>query len=267
MSNPKFFETSGTDPGLSVPSSMPERFSEASEPSFTDVSMPMVAHITELRNRVLISALVLAVGIVIGFYGALPFIELLKHMAPSSIVFIQLSPGEVLMASVRISFYAGVALAAPVILYNLLRFVLPGLTGREKAIVVWSVLSGTVLFALGVVFAYFFVVPTAIQFLVEYGQSVAETHLSIANYISFCSSLLFVTGGMFELPMVLFILSFTGFITSQKLIAEWRWATIIIFIVSAIVTPTQDPFSMTIVGLAMVLLYAFSIIPIKLCGR
>src|SRR5262249_15634251 len=109
--------------------------------------------------------------------------------------------------------------------------------------------------------------PTAIQFLVDYGQSVAATHLSIESYISFCSSLLFVTGGMFELPMMLFLLSFTGLITSQKLIAEWRWATVLIFIVSAIVTPTQDPFSMTVVGLAMVLLYALSIIPIKLCGR
>jgi len=110
-------------------------------------------------------------------------------------------------------------------------------------------------------------VPSALGFLVDYGQSVARAELSIREYISFCASLLFVTGGMFELPMVLFLLSFTGLITSQKLIREWRWATVLIFITAAIVTPTQDPFSMCIVGFAMVALYGLSIIPIRLCGR
>jgi sec-independent protein translocase protein TatC len=265
---PQFFEQSGTDPGLSVASPMPETSAEVSPyAGLMDASMPMLEHITELRNRVLWSVFVLALGIGIGFYFAIPFIEILKNMAPKSIVFIQLSPGEVLMASVRIAFYTGLAMAAPVILYNLLRFVLPGLLSKEKAMVIWSVLGGTILFAAGVVFAYFLVVPTAIQFLVDYGQSIAETHLSIENYISFCTSLLFVTGGMFELPVVLFLLSFTGFITSQKLLQEWRWATIVIFITAAVITPTQDPFTMSIVGFAMVLLYALSIIPIKLCGR
>lgn len=264
---PQFFESSGTDPGASISASMATPLAAVPERTLSEASMPMVEHITELRNRVLVSAAVLVLGLILGFYVSLPFINILKHMAPSSIVFIQLTPGEVLMASVRISFYAGIAFAAPVILYNLLRFVLPGLMGREKAMVTWTVLGGTLLFLGGLVFAYYFVVPTAIQFLVDYGQSVAETHLSISNYISFCSSLIFVTGGMFELPMVLFLLSFTGLITSQKLIKEWRWATIIIFIVAAVVTPTQDPFTMSIVGFAMVLLYGLSIIPIKLCGR
>jgi len=171
------------------------------------------------------------------------------------------------MATVSLSFYAGVALALPIILYNLLRFVLPGLRQKEQALVSWTVLGGAGLFALGVVFAYFFVVPSALTFLVDFGQAVARPELSIRDYISFCSSLLFVTGAMFELPMVLFLLSFTGLITSEKLVKEWRWATVIIFIVAAIVTPTQDPLSMTLVGLAMVALYGVSIIPIKICGR
>ena len=109
--------------------------------------------------------------------------------------------------------------------------------------------------------------PSALLFLVDYGQTVARPELSIRDYIAFCSSLLFVTGGMFELPMVLFLLSFTGLITSEKLIREWRWATVLIFITAAIVTPTQDPFSMLIVALAMIALYGLSIIPIKCCGR
>jgi sec-independent protein translocase protein TatC len=262
---PQFFERSGSDPGVNVSSSLPDM--PPLQPSFEEAAMPMVAHITELRNRVLVSAGVLALTVSAAFTYALPLVQLFQSMAPKSVIFIQRAPGEVLMATVSLSFYFGVALALPVILYNLLRFVLPGLRHREQSLVTWTVLGGTVLFALGVVFAYFFVVPSALTFLVDYGQAVARAELSIRDYISFCSSLLFVTGAMFELPMVLFLLSFTGLITSAKLIKEWRWATVIIFIVAAIVTPTQDPLSMSLVGAAMVGLYGVSIIPIKLCGR
>ncbi|HEY9746907.1 MAG TPA: twin-arginine translocase subunit TatC [Oculatellaceae cyanobacterium] len=262
---PQFFERSGTDPGLSVPSSLPDATRQAAHTD--ELAMPLVDHIAELRNRVLWSVLALVIGIGVGFYFSLPVIRVLKAMAPDSIVFIQLQPGEVLMASIRVAFYMGLGLAAPVILYNLLRFVLPGLQGRERGMVTWAVLGGTLLFVAGTVFAYFFVVPTAISFLVDYGQQIAQTHLSIEHYISFCAGLLFVTGGMFELPMVLFLLSFTGLITSEKLLREWRWATILVFIASAVVTPTQDPFTMSIVAFAMLCLYALSIVPIKLCGR
>lgn len=264
---PQFFEQSGSDPGASVSSSLPEVVVKGSEAEFEKLTLPMVRHIEELRNRILICAGTLAVTLGIGFTYALQLIQLFQGMAPKTIQFIQLTPGEVLVSSLRVSFYLGFALALPVILYHTLRFVLPGLLPREKAMVTWSVLGGSLLFFAGVIFAYFFVVPSALGFLVDYGQAVAKTQLSIESYIAFCSALLLVTGIMFELPMVLFLLSFTGLITSEKLIREWRWATVIIFIAAAIVTPTQDPFSMALVGFAMVALYGLSIIPIKLTGR
>lgn len=264
---PQYFEKSGTDPGLAVSSSLPEIIHDSEQTPFEQFAMPMVGHIEELRNRVLISAGTLAVTLGLGFTYALQIIKIFQNMAPKTILFVQLSAGEVLMSSLRIAFYVGIGLALPVILYNVLRFVLPGLMGKEKAMVTWSVIGGTLLFLLGVVFAYFFVVPSALLFLVDYGQEVARSQLSIDSYISFCSSLLFVTGLMFELPMVLFLLSFTGLITSQKLLREWRWAIVLIFIAAAIVTPTQDPFSMSLVAFAMIGLYALSIIPIKLTGR
>lgn len=262
-SEPQFFETSGVDPGASISASLPDENRNAVNAGM----LPMVDHIAELRNRVLLCAGVLGGMVALAFTFALPLIQVFQGMAPKSVVFVQRTPGEVLLSSMSLSFYLGVALALPVILYNVLRFVLPGLLPREKAMMTWAVLGGTLLFVAGVVFSYFFVVPSAMTFLVEYGQSVAKAELSIREYISFCASLLFVTGGMFELPMVLFLLSFTGLITSQKLMREWRWATVLIFITAAIVTPTQDPFSMAVVGLAMVGLYGLSIIPIKLCGR
>ncbi len=264
---PQYFERSGTDPGMTVSASLPEVIDPDSPTNWAALTMPMVDHIAELRNRILISAGTLALTLCLGFFYALPLIQVFQGMAPSSIRFVQLAPGEVLIASLRVSFYVGFALALPVILYHLLRFVLPGLTDREKGMVSGSIIGGTLLFLAGLVFAYYFVVPSALGFLVDYGQSVAQTQLSIESYIGFCSGLLFMTGLMFELPMVLFLLSFTGLVTSEKLIREWRWAIVLIFIVSAIVTPTQDPFSMSLVGLAMVALYALSILPIKWAGR
>jgi sec-independent protein translocase protein TatC len=264
---PQYFEKSGSDPGTHISASLPDTGQGHQATDFAQLAMPMVDHIAELRNRILISAGTLAVGLGLGFTYALPSIQILQGMAPHSIQFVQLAPGEVLIASLRVAFYIGMAFSLPVILYHLLRFILPGLMDREKGIVTGSVIGGTVLFLAGVGFAYFFVVPSALAFLVDYGQSVARTQLSIENYIGFCSGLLLMTGLMFELPMVLFLLSFTGFVTSQKLIQEWRWAIVIVFIVAAVVTPTQDPFSLTLVGSAMVALYALSIIPIKLVGR
>lgn len=270
--HPQFFEQSGTDPGNAVSSSFLEPAHETDKAflslmSGEQTAMPMIDHVTELRNRILICLGCLALTLGLGFYYALPLIRLFQGMAPKTIEFVQLTPGEVLISSLRVAFYIAVALSLPVILYHMLRFVLPGLLPREKTMVSWSLIGGTLLFLAGVVFAYFFVTPSALAFLVDYGQSVAKTQLSIESYISFCSALLFVTGLMFELPMVLFLLSLTGLVTSKKLMQEWRWATILIFIVAAIVTPTQDPFSMSLVGFAMVGLYALSIIPIKLSGR
>lgn len=230
-------------------------------------SMPLVAHITELRNRILISAATLAITVTAGFYFTEPVIGWLKKLAPSQTMFIQITMGEVLMTTLTLSLQIGLVLASPVILYHLLRFVNPGLHRRERIMLTWAVLGGTLLFLVGIVFAYFFVLGPAIACLLEFGQNIARPTLSIREFLGFCSALLLVTGLMFELPMVLFLLSFTGLITSAKLIKEWRWATVLIFIAAAVVTPTQDPLSMSIVGAAMVALYALSIIPIKLCGR
>jgi sec-independent protein translocase protein TatC len=231
------------------------------------LALPLTSHLAELRNRVLISAATLATTTGFGFYQAETVIGWLKALAPRNTLFIQLTMGEVLMATLAVSLQIGLTLASPVLLYHVLRFVNPGLHRREQVMLTWTLLGGTGLFLTGVAFAYLFVLGPAIDFLLAFGQPIAHPSLSIREFIGFCSGLLLVTGLMFELPMVLFLLSFTGLITSARLIREWRWATVLIFIVAAIVTPTQDPLSLSIVGLAMVALYALSIIPIRLCGR
>lgn len=275
---PGFFEQSEPDADytLTLPEKSPEdalrRIAPDGNGSAPDAKpsesvMPLTSHLAELRNRILISTATLAITTGFGFSQAETAIGWLKALAPRSTLFIQLTMGEVLMVTLAVSLQIGLALASPVILYHVLRFVNPGLHRREQTILTWTLLGGTLLFLIGLAFAYLFVLGPAISFLLAFGQSIAHPSLSIREFIGFCSGLLLVTGLMFELPMVLFLLSFTGLITSARLIREWRWATVLIFITAAIVTPTQDPLSMSIVGIAMVALYGLSIIPIRLCGR
>jgi len=275
--DPKFFESS--DPVQSADSELTPSMSPTNPTlsqeveSFIDTAsatiqgMTLVEHIAELRTRILLSVATLAIAVCAGYYCAEPVIERLKILAPKNTLFIQITMGEALMTTLSLSLYIGLALAAPVILYHVLRFIKPGLLPREQGILTWAVAGGSVLFILGVFFAYYFVLGPAIECLLMFGNNVAIPSLSIREFIGFSTALLFVTGLMFELPMVLFLLSFTGLISSEKLIKEWRYATIAIFIVAAIVTPTQDPLTMSIVGGAMVGLYLISIIPIRLCGR
>lgn len=224
-------------------------------------------HLEELRNRIVVCVAAILIGMLLAFYYALPVINLLKHMAPFSVHFVQLSPGEVLMTSTKLSLVLGIALASPILLYQLIRFVLPGLEPREKGLLAWITFGGLALFAIGVVFAYFAVMPSALLFLFDYGQEVATSQVGIAAYTDFCMGVLLMSGVLFELPLLMLFLSFSGLVTSKLLMDQWRMAVVVIMVAAAILTPSQDAFTMIIVGLTMALLYFASVIPIKLLGR
>ncbi|MGE0200816.1 MAG: twin-arginine translocase subunit TatC [Candidatus Melainabacteria bacterium] len=224
-------------------------------------------HLGELRRRILVSLATVSLTVLAGFVWSVPMINLLKGMSPLPVTFIQLTPGEVLMVSVRLALYAGCALASPILLYQLLAFVQPGLMGRERQILRWILVAGSALFALGVWFAGWIVVPSTLMFLLDFGQQVAANQISIAQYVDLCLMMLVMTGVMFELPMVLFLLSLTGLVTEQQLISQWRQIVVGIAVASAILTPSQDPVTMLIVALAMAALYLLSLIPIMLVAR
>lgn len=229
--------------------------------------MSLMDHLSELRQRLIYSVLALVIGMLVAFFVSIPAIDALKLLAPSGVHFVQLTPGEVLMASFRLSIFLGVVLASPVLLYQLMRFVLPGLNQREKGLVMWVLMGGGALFFGGMAFAYYAVLPPTLEWLLDFGSEVAENQMSIARFIEFCSSLILITGILFELPIVLLLLSFTGVVNSRLLIQRWRMATIAIFLFSAFITPSQDPFSMLLVGVALLALYWISIASIRLCRR
>ena len=146
-------------------------------------------------------------------------------------------------------------------------FIRPALTIREKRYL-YSMLPGVLLaFAGGVVFAYFVLLPPAIDFLFNFGSDVAKVEWRISRYITLITRLLFAIGVCFELPIALFFLAKIGVITSQQLRKFRRWAIVIAFIASAFITPTPDPINQSIVAIPLILLYELGIILAWIAGR
>jgi sec-independent protein translocase protein TatC len=224
-------------------------------------------HLGELRDRLIASVVALTLGVCIAFFFSLPVMDWLKALAPQGVRFIQLTPGEVFLASFRIAVFLGGVLASPVILFHVLRFVLPGLTVREQRFLLWIVGGGGLLFVAGMAFAYYAVLPSTLTWLLDYGREVAESQMSIARFVEFCTGMILVIGVLFELPILLFMLSFTGLVSSAKLIRHWRMATLWMFLVAAVITPSQDPFTMLVVAVALMALYGLSVLSIRLCNR
>jgi sec-independent protein translocase protein TatC len=235
-------------------------FNALSDPALTQ-------HLTELRQRIVFCALSLLISFSVTLMWATSIIKALKDLSPTGVLFVQLAPGEALMASLKVMLVVGFGVASPALLYQMVRFVQPGLHAHEKRWGLWLVVLGSFLFVLGVAFAYCWVLPPTLGWLIAYGQDLATMQLSITRYVDFCLLLLLLTGVMFELPMVLFGLAMIGLVTSQQLLSQWRVAIISIFVGSAILTPSQDPISMVAVGIAMAVLYLLSIIPIRLAGK
>jgi sec-independent protein translocase protein TatC len=151
-------------------------------------------------------------------------------------------------------------LAMPVLVYQFLMFLLPGLEDNERRYVFWGVPSATLLFLIGVGFAWFIMIPTAIGFLSTWQTDVFSQDWQSQKYIPFVTSLVFWIGLSFETPLIIFILAKLGLVTPQFLLKQWRFAVVIIAILAAMITPTVDPFNMALVMLPLIVLYGLSIL-------
>ena len=155
--------------------------------------MPLVDHLEELRQRVLRSLLAVVIGALACLLGVKPLVRLLEAPA-SGIHFLQLAPGEFLFVSLKVAGYAGLTLALPYVLFQILAFVLPGLTVRERRLIAPAVAGSAVLFMAGLAFAWWALVPAALRFLVSYGADVVEPLWSIERYLDFVLLLMLATG-------------------------------------------------------------------------
>jgi len=224
--------------------------------------MTIMEHLRELRYRLIVAGAALVVTTAASLAFAKPILEFLKEPAEdrsSSFVLIFTEPMEGVVAYFRVALLAGLVAAMPVIIFELLMFVTPALTRQEKRWVYVIVFGASLAFAVGVAFAYYIALPPALGFLLNFPEDVAKPQIKIGSYVDFVTRLLFWTGVVFETPLLIMGLARFGVVNAGQLLRLWRYAIIGAFVVSAVVTPSIDPVTQSLVAGPIIVLYAIGI--------
>ena len=251
--------------------SAPENRTNPSEADYldevpNDLEMSLFDHLEELRMRIFYSLLAVGAGMIGCFVAVKPIVHLLEIPA-TGVKFLQLAPGEYFFVTLKVAGYSGLLVASPFILYQIVRFVLPGLTRREQRLLAPIVLGSSVLFILGLGFAYIALIPAALNFFVSYGAGVVEQQWSIDRYFEFVLLLLFSTGLAFQIPVVQGLLGLLGIVSSKQMLSGWRYVVLGAAILGAVLTPSTDPLTQSLLGGAVVGLYLAGTGLVKLMGR
>jgi len=222
-----------------------------------DKQMTLVEHLDELRRRILISLAAILVCAGVAFWKIQIILSFLMLPPVDHLNFF--SPAEAFIEYCKLAFFTGLFFASPVVLYQLWAFVSAGLREREKKTVLFALPFSVTLFWGGAVFAYFFVLPWALKFLIGFAGPKLYSILSMSEYLSFVIMMLLAFGIVFELPVVVMILSKLGIVTPSFLSRNRKFAIVIIFIAAAVITPTPDAFTQCLMAVPMIFLYELSI--------
>lgn len=231
-----------------------------------DVEMSLFDHLEELRSRIFYSLIAIALCVIGCFSFVKPIVQLLEVPA-QGVKFLQLAPGEYFFVSIKVAGYSGLILSAPFILYQIIAFVTPGLTRREKRFLAPVVLGSSTLFLGGLAFAYIALIPAALNFFISYGADVVDQAWSIDRYFEFILLLMFGTGLTFQVPVIQALLGFLGIVSSKQMLAAWKYVLLGAAIVGAVITPSTDPLTQSLLGGAILVLYFSGIGLVKLLGR
>nr|AIA21499.1 sec-independent protein translocase-like protein [Neopyropia fucicola] len=219
-----------------------------------DIPMSITEHLEELRQRTLFVFLFFLLAATISFTQIKIIVAILQAPAVG-IKFLQLAPGEYFFSSIKVAIYCGIVATTPFAVYQIILYILPGLNGKERKIILPLLISSVLLFITGGIFAYFVLAPAALTFLISYGSDIVEPLWSFEQYFDFILLLLFSTGLAFEIPIIQLLLGVSGTLSSTQMIRAWRYIIIIATIAGAILTPSTDPVTQLIMSSAVLLLY------------
>jgi len=247
--------------------------------------MSFWSHLDELRKRIVYISIAIGVGFIAcfnysedilgvlllplnataNFQGTFPFIVFTPNKIVQELHFTTLT--EPFMAHLKIGFVAGMMLMLPVILYQIWKFIAPGLLRHERKYASQFVIFATIFFGIGVLFCFFFLLPFAIPFLVTYKTEHLKAIIKIGDYINFTLMFMLASGAVFELPLIMVVLGRMGIINVDSLTKFRKYALLGSFIIGGIVTPTPDAFNMTIMSIPIYLLYELGILGVRVLGR
>ena len=231
-----------------------------------EVEMSLFDHLEELRLRIFYALIAVAIAALCCFIFVKPLVRILEVPA-RGVKFLQLAPGEFFFVSIKVAGYSGIVLASPFILYQIVQFVLPGLTRRERRLLAPVIFGSSILFFAGLFFAYIALIPAALNFFINYGGDVVEQSWSIDRYFEFVLLLLFSTGLAFQIPVIQLIIGFLGIVSSAQMFAGWRYIVLGSVVMGAILTPSTDPLTQSLLAGAVLGLYFGGVGAVKLIGK
>jgi sec-independent protein translocase protein TatC len=227
-----------------------------------------MGHLTELRKRLTWSAAVVVVAVIACFIFRNDIFAILRYPLHGTKYrditggqdWYAFSVGEPFMAALKVSIYAGLLCALPFLLYQFWAFILPGLYEREKKSVMPYMALSTGLFLGGVVFGYMVVLPIGLKWLVGFASGQFKLILHVDAYVTFISMFLLAFGAVFELPMIMMLLAWAGIVDYKKM-TKWRkYAVLMNAVIAMVITPSQDPISMILMLIPLLILYEFGIL-------
>jgi len=219
-----------------------------------DDEMALSEHIEEFSQRLVFCVIILSIMTLLCFAEVKEIVQLFQAPAVG-VKFLQFAPGEYFFASVKIAVFCGILLTSPVVLYQILLYLIPGLTKKERDIVLPVSLGSGILFLVGLAFSYFFLVPAALKFFIAYGSEVVEPFWSFDQYFDFVAVLLFATGIAFQVPAIQVVLGLLGVVTGKKMLSAWKYVVVVCTILAAIITPSTDPVTQLLLSGALLSLY------------
>lgn len=221
--------------------------------------MGVVDHIREFRNRLFVIIIAFVAALLLCFSYAGPIVDVLQIPAGELYNFVFIAPSEVLMQYVKVSLIGGLVLSSPVIMYELLAFASPGLKKSEKSFLIAVLMLGLMFFIVGVIFAYYIMVPFMLKFFSDINvNETVSAQVSLESYLGFVIKQLGLMGMVFEIPVVTLLLTQMGFLKPEWLKKGRRVIIVLVFVIAAIITP-PDVVSQCLTAIPMLILFEISI--------
>lgn len=225
-----------------------------------------MGHLRELRSCLLRSVIALLIVLPVSFFAAKYVFDILMNPVPGiQLIYTEIT--EMLGTYAKVTLGIAVILILPYIVYQAVIFVRPALTRRERSYVYIMLPTIAICFLIGATFAYFILLPPALNFLFTFGSDIAQPMIKVGNYISVLTTLIFWIGICFEIPIVMFFLSKIGIIKPEWLSKFRKAAYLMAFLVGAMITPTFDPVNQSLVAVPIIILYEFGIILSRIARR
>jgi sec-independent protein translocase protein TatC len=216
--------------------------------------MALSEHIEEFSQRIVFCILNLILSTLLCFSNVKDIVKVFQ--APAiGVKFLQFAPGEYFFASFKIALFSGILISSPIILYQVLLYLIPGLTKNERNIILPVSLGSGVLFFCGLLFSSFFLVPAALNFFISYGSEVVEPFWSFDQYFDFIAVLMFATGLSFQVPAIQVVLGLLGIVSGKTMLSYWKYVIVSCTIIAAIITPSTDPITQLLMSTALLTLY------------